>query len=108
MDFPSYNFDNKVLLYEEEEVQVAKFLEKRGVGIVQSSGSCLTPPLCSAILPVPIGLNPQEDEPKTLNSRRVLRIVHFEQVDIQKRFLRYPNEFRASSCKQESRHIIFW
>ena len=32
-------------------------------------------------------------------------MVHLEQVDLQKRVLNVPNEFRVSGCEQESRLI---
>ena len=69
-----------------------KVLAKRGVScIVGSCGSSFTPPLCFAILSAPIGFDPQEDDAKLCEfSRRVLKMVHLEQEDLQKRVLRYP------------------
>ena len=46
----------------------------------------------------------KETMPNSLNSRKVLRMVHLEQAD-PKTFLEKPNEFGASSVKQESRLI---
>ena len=77
---------NKLLQY---DIKVSRFLANRGVGIVEPGGSRLTPSL--KILPVSLCLNPQEDNAKFFeNSRRVLRKVHLEPVDLQKRFLMYP------------------
>ena len=43
--------------------------------------------------------------PNSLNSRRVLRMVHLEQVRPSKTFPEVPDEFRVSGCEQESRII---
>ena len=63
---------------------------------------CLIPQFCL----YPLALLGKKTMPNSLNSRRTLRMVHLEQVDLQKRFLMYPNEFCVSGCKQESRLII--
>ena len=43
---------------------VENFLTKRGIGIVHFFGSFLNTSLCSAILPVSMGFNLQEDDAK--------------------------------------------
>ena len=44
--------------------------------------------------------------PNSLNSRRVLKMVHLDQVDLQKTCPDVPNDFRVSSCDQESRLVF--
>ena len=105
LGFSIIHFENKFLLYNIKCSRSQSFLAKRGAGIVETCGSRLTTSLCSAMLPVSIGFNPQEDNAKFFEfsstedgSPRAGRLS--------KTCPDVPNKFRVSSCKQESRLII--
>ena len=66
-------------------------LAKRKIGIVKFCGCRLTPCPCSSILPVLPGLDPQEGDDKNFECSR--KMIPLEQVDFQKRFLKYSGHF---------------
>ena len=86
--------------------QVASCLANRGVGVVESWGSFLTPSLCSAILPVSIGFNVQEDEVKFFKFSKSAEDGSPRAGKPSKTCSGVSTEFRVSSCKQEPRQII--
>ena len=103
-DFQSYNFE--VPPVRKRESQVENFLAKRGIGIVGFCGSFLKLSPCSAILPLPIGFNLQEDDAKFFELSKTADDGSPRAGRLSKTCPDVPDEFRVSSCKQESRLII--
>ena len=89
-ELPSYNFEDKFLLHEKEDPR-SKTSWRSGVSVLNSS---------AVLFPIPLSA-PQsclyqwasickKPMPDSLNFRRVLTMVHFEQVDRHKSVLMYP------------------
>ena len=105
-DFPSYNFEDKFFLYDIEDSR-SKTSWQNVELVLYDSAVLFSILLCSAIFPVSIGFNLQEDDDKFFEfSKNGDNGSPQSGRYLKKTCLDTPSEFRVSGCKQESRLII--
>ena len=104
-DFQSYNFEDEFLLHEKEGSRSQTSWQSEGLVLYNSAVLFSIPLFVPQFCLYHFASICKKTMPNSLNFRRVLTMVHLEQVDLQKKCLDVPNEFRVASCKQESQLI---
>ena len=105
-DFPSCNFEDKFLLLDTTDSRSKTSWQSEELVLYNSVFFFLKNPLCSAILLVSLGFDLQEDDAKFFEFSKSADDGSPPAGRPSKTFPEVPNEFRVSSCKQESRLII--
>ena len=112
-DFPSYNFDNKFLQCDKEDSRFHDSWQIEEL-VLYNPAVLLNSFICSAIVPAPIGFNPQEAAAKFFGfcknaedgpyragrfSKTFPEVPNKFQIDLQAS-PDVPNDFRVLGCKQ--------